>query len=204
MGTNIRPESSQSNEYWIPRDRYYELAHFCLQYPAWVEFCREADSTSKVHLDKPLSKRIFGHSDPVVYAVELRERYFGYISIVKAAAEETDICSGGNQNPPTGGSCPSERPGGHEEAGDPRGGGKSARQALPAGVLGSQAGEIIRRRAGALTCNRKGGTLPSAYTTYFQFKGERLWQSMNLPNRPCPSTSPRRSAISAPRSPTCF
>ena len=91
MGTNIRPESSQSNEYWIPRDRYYELAHFCLQYPAWVEFCREADSTSKVHLDKPLSKRIFGHSDPVVYAVELRERYFGYISIVKAAAEETDI-----------------------------------------------------------------------------------------------------------------
>lgn len=91
MGTAIRPESSKSNEYWIPRDRYYELQHFCLQYPYWVEFCSEADSISKVRYDKPLSKRIFGHSDPVLYAVELRERYFGYIHIVQTAAEETDI-----------------------------------------------------------------------------------------------------------------
>lgn len=90
MGTTIRPESSKSNEYWIPRDRYYELQHFCLQYPSWVEFCREADSTSRARLDKPLPKRIFGHSDPVVYAVELRERYSGYVRIVREAAEETD------------------------------------------------------------------------------------------------------------------
>lgn len=91
MSTVIRPEVSKSNDYWIPRDRYYELQHFCLQYPYWVEFCREADSTSKVHLDKPLAKRIFSHSDPVMYAVELRERYFTYIDMVKTAADETDI-----------------------------------------------------------------------------------------------------------------
>ena len=91
MGTTIRPEVSQSNEYWIPRDRYYELQHFCLQYPSWVEFCREADSTSKIRFDKPLSKKIYGHSDPVLYAVELRERYFSYIHIVETAASETDI-----------------------------------------------------------------------------------------------------------------
>ena len=91
MSTIIRPEISKSNEYWIPRDRYYELEHFCLQYPSWVEFCREEDSSSKIRLDKALPKKILWHSDPVLYAVELRERYFDYIHIVEIAAEETDI-----------------------------------------------------------------------------------------------------------------
>lgn len=91
MGTVIRPEVSDANEYWISRDRYYELVHFCLQYPYWIEFCREADSSSRVRFDKPLSKRIFGHSDPVLHAVELREQYLNYINMVNTAAKETDI-----------------------------------------------------------------------------------------------------------------
>ena len=33
MGTQIRPELSEKNLYWIDRHRYYELKHFCLQYP---------------------------------------------------------------------------------------------------------------------------------------------------------------------------
>lgn len=36
MGTNIRPELSNKSPYWIERHRYYELKHFCLQYPATV------------------------------------------------------------------------------------------------------------------------------------------------------------------------
>ena len=35
MGTNIRPEISKKNQYWISKPRYYELRHFCLQYPNW-------------------------------------------------------------------------------------------------------------------------------------------------------------------------
>ena len=35
MSTVIRPELSKNNEYWIPRQRFYELKHFCLQYPSW-------------------------------------------------------------------------------------------------------------------------------------------------------------------------
>ena len=35
MSTVIRPEISKSNVYWIPKHRYYELKHFCLQYPYW-------------------------------------------------------------------------------------------------------------------------------------------------------------------------
>ena len=35
MGTRIRAELSEKNKYWISRHRYYELKHFCLQYPSW-------------------------------------------------------------------------------------------------------------------------------------------------------------------------
>ena len=35
MGTSIRPEVSRKNRYWISKPRYYELKHFCLQYPGW-------------------------------------------------------------------------------------------------------------------------------------------------------------------------
>ena len=35
MGTTVRPELSKKNRYWISKARYYELKHFCLQYPGW-------------------------------------------------------------------------------------------------------------------------------------------------------------------------
>lgn len=35
MSTSIRPELSPKNCYWIEKHRYYELKHFCLQYPTW-------------------------------------------------------------------------------------------------------------------------------------------------------------------------
>lgn len=35
MATKIRPELSIKNKYWIEKHRYYELKHFCLQYPIW-------------------------------------------------------------------------------------------------------------------------------------------------------------------------
>lgn len=31
----IRPEISVKNRYWLSKHRYYELYHFCLQYPEW-------------------------------------------------------------------------------------------------------------------------------------------------------------------------
>lgn len=35
MATTIRAELSEKNPYWIEKHRYYELKHFCLQYPIW-------------------------------------------------------------------------------------------------------------------------------------------------------------------------
>lgn len=40
MGTVIRPETSKKNKYWIPRHRYHELKHFCLQYPECMSWCQ--------------------------------------------------------------------------------------------------------------------------------------------------------------------
>lgn len=41
MSTKIRPEVSKRNKYWISRHRYYELKHFCLQYPEWKEKAKD-------------------------------------------------------------------------------------------------------------------------------------------------------------------
>ena len=35
MSGYIRPSLSRRNKYSIPKHRYYELKHFCLQYPDW-------------------------------------------------------------------------------------------------------------------------------------------------------------------------
>ena len=34
---DLKPELSNKNKYWIPKHRYYELKHYCLQYPHWKE-----------------------------------------------------------------------------------------------------------------------------------------------------------------------
>ena len=35
MGTNISPTISKNSSSYISKHRYYELKHFCLQYPEW-------------------------------------------------------------------------------------------------------------------------------------------------------------------------
>lgn len=50
MTTRIRPELSVNNKYWISKHRYYELKHYCLQYPIWKSAYASFDDT-----DIPLS-----------------------------------------------------------------------------------------------------------------------------------------------------
>lgn len=45
MTTMIRPELSRDNKYWISKHRYYELKHFCLQYPLWKTAYNAFDDT---------------------------------------------------------------------------------------------------------------------------------------------------------------
>lgn len=46
MATTIRAELSEKNPYWIEKHRYYELKHFCLQYPIWKKIYRSLDGLS--------------------------------------------------------------------------------------------------------------------------------------------------------------
>lgn len=45
MATRIRPELSVNNKYWISKHRYYELKHYCLQYPIWKSAYATFDDT---------------------------------------------------------------------------------------------------------------------------------------------------------------
>lgn len=46
MGTTLRAELSEKNPYWIEKHRYYELKHFCLQYPIWKKVYASLDGLS--------------------------------------------------------------------------------------------------------------------------------------------------------------
>lgn len=46
MGNVIRAEVSENNPYWIEKHRYYELKHFCLQYPIWKKVYASLDGLS--------------------------------------------------------------------------------------------------------------------------------------------------------------
>lgn len=45
MTTTIRPELAESNKYRINKHRYYELKHYCLQYPVWKKNYAMFDNT---------------------------------------------------------------------------------------------------------------------------------------------------------------
>lgn len=90
MSTVIRPEISKSREYWLEEHRYYELKHFCLQYPIWketYEAMRENVKTSGL-LDLYIKSNLIG--DPTGDCVEARMFYSERIEMVEVAAEATD------------------------------------------------------------------------------------------------------------------
>ena len=87
MSTEIRPELSKKNPYWIDRHRYYELKHFCLQYHRWEKILRSftyVRSNDVIHIsDKDIS-------DPTC-KIAMAETYCqNRIAMVRKAALETD------------------------------------------------------------------------------------------------------------------
>lgn len=90
MGTTIRPEISKKNRYWIDKHRYYELKHFCLQYPTWKKAYLSLDSMVKFAYDTINAGRTNKIQKPVEDCVIAREFYETRISMVEEAARETD------------------------------------------------------------------------------------------------------------------
>lgn len=88
MSTNIRAELSDKNPYWIDRHRYYELKHFCLQYPLWHQRLSnlgfESGGGDRLMMsggDRPLG-------DPTAVKAEQRLFYQERIELVEKTAAQ--------------------------------------------------------------------------------------------------------------------
>lgn len=90
MATAIRPEISEKNKYWIDRHRYYELKHFCLQYPTWKETYRtyEEPCISSSTFEQMRSSNI--PSDPTAKYAMLKAQYAERIEMIEEAAKTAD------------------------------------------------------------------------------------------------------------------
>ena len=89
MTTTIRPTVSSKNKYWIDRHRYYELKHFCLQYPVWRDKYVSISELSSRPLDKE-KLHISDISDTTAKLALVRTKYRDLMDLVESTARETD------------------------------------------------------------------------------------------------------------------
>lgn len=90
MGTIIRAELSPKNKYWISKHRYYELKHFCLQYPEWKKAYSAIDSMaiSSHNFDRLPSGNTT--SDITAKCAITKAHYSEMIKMVENAVKEAD------------------------------------------------------------------------------------------------------------------
>ena len=90
MATTVRPEVSKKNPYYIDRERYYELQHFCRPYPIWKKAYHSLDGLSRRPADLELFSKPTQTSDPTVRCAEAREFYLHRMEMVEQCAREAD------------------------------------------------------------------------------------------------------------------
>ena len=90
MATTIRPEISVKNKYWIDRHRYYELKHFCLQYPTWKKLYLSLDGLAKVPANSEVFVKNKEVCDPTAKCAEIRNYYLSRMKIIEQAAIKAD------------------------------------------------------------------------------------------------------------------
>ena len=90
MSTTIRPELSPKNCYWIEKHRYYELKHFCLQYPSWRRKYNSLISypSGWPSITPPTKTNVI--VDPVTKNVDERLFYANRMDMLERVAQETD------------------------------------------------------------------------------------------------------------------
>ena len=95
MATEIRPELSEKNPYWIGKHRYYELKHFCLQYPIWKKAYNALLGLSS----RPNDLDIFVksgqvRSDPTARCAESRVSFAKRMELVRTVTSILIFCEG--------------------------------------------------------------------------------------------------------------
>jgi hypothetical protein len=89
MATLIRPEVSRKNKYWIDKHRYYELKHFCLQYPIWK---KTYAAIIELSASSPTLERVSSSDiSDLTAKCAIRKAYYGdRIKMIEQAAMEAD------------------------------------------------------------------------------------------------------------------
>ena len=88
MSTVIRPELSVKNRYHLSKHRYYELKHFCLQYPEWKQNYISLDGfPEKVSFGDLKNSRSY-KSDPTFIYAEARLYFAERMNLVENAVKE--------------------------------------------------------------------------------------------------------------------
>lgn len=90
MGTTIRAELSNKNPYWIERHRYYELKHFCLQYPIWKKEYAAISEIKSYRSDVIVSSEARFTSDTTSKCAIEKAYYSKRIDMLERMAKLTD------------------------------------------------------------------------------------------------------------------
>lgn len=80
-----RPIVSKKNTYYIPKERYYELLHFCRQFNTWVKAYDAIDSLAKRPDNLDISVKSGQPSDPTEKAVETKMLLHNRMCMISAA-----------------------------------------------------------------------------------------------------------------------
>lgn len=89
MTTKIRADISKRNPYWLERHRYYELKHFCLQYPYWKKMYRYLDGYAKRHNSSSKTSSAGDHSRPTERISEMLIFYSSRMNMIEKIAKQT-------------------------------------------------------------------------------------------------------------------
>lgn len=87
--TEIRPKLSDKNIYTIEKHRYYELKHFCLQYPIWkkAEQSIQAIAESEIRMIKV---QMSDHTNLLERCRRQSEPYINRMRLIERCCEEAD------------------------------------------------------------------------------------------------------------------
>ena len=89
MATVIRPELSKDNPYYISKHRYYELKHFCLQYPEWKREYNRLEVMGVPYYSYQYV-RINDISDPTAKLAIKKTYYADMMDLIEGCCDLTD------------------------------------------------------------------------------------------------------------------
>ena len=86
----MKSELSEKNPYWIDKHRFYELQHFCLQYPIWEKSYTMLDGLSKRQLDLATYGKTNDISNPTEKVAIKKTFYLNRMELITETAKKVD------------------------------------------------------------------------------------------------------------------